>query len=404
MTRRTYTHSAYWYACHNGWTHSEAKSLAAQYWDMHTYRPRKNDFFSALTGNESEFDSSFNPLMLAACAMVDVGTGLRETCRRWATPEERAERRAEIACTLRRLRRPFYYARETERRRALAAERRKLHRRRTLAPMPTPGALLDAWNRRKDSRERMIILGGMLHDLECYVDNCLRFDADGKVVGRNGGIRGWLKANLPELSPKYKTLMRYKAMAIRLRQATGTVDPMPTEELLREEPKREFIAELLSAPGNTFDGLLATIEFKIDPATVFAEKTNLGKQRAEKPRMGKLEIGKLRTGKPRIGKFRTGKMGSENGDTRLVEATKRLVKAGRGKADTEKSGTGRDDAGRDDAGRDDAGRDDAGRDDTGRDDTGRDDAGRDDAGRDDTGRTGPGWAVRGKDGFREWCW
>ena len=58
----------------------------------------------------------------------------------------------------------------------------------------------------------------MLHDLECYVDNCLRFDESGDVVGRNGGIRGWIKENLPELSPKYKTLMRYKAMAIRLRQ------------------------------------------------------------------------------------------------------------------------------------------------------------------------------------------
>ena len=272
MARKTYTHSAYWYAYHKGWTHSEARSLAAQYWDMHTYRPRKRDLFERLMGCEVVIDDTFNPLQLVACAMVDVGNGVREACRRWATPGERAKRRAEIARELRVLRRPFYYARETERRRALAAERRKLHRRRTLAPMPTPEALLEAWNRRKESKERMIVLGGMLHDLECYVDNCLRFDEAGNVVGRNGGIRGWLKERLPELSPKYKTLMRYKAMAIKLRQATKTVDPMPTEELLREEPKREFIAELLGGDGNTFEGLVRAIEFEIDPATVFAER------------------------------------------------------------------------------------------------------------------------------------
>ena len=171
MEHRAYRHSAYWYAYHNGWTHSEAKSLAAQYWDMHTYRPRKRDFLSWLTNCDIEFDSTFNPLVLIACAMVDVG----DACRR-ATPKERAKRRKEVAGTLRRLRRPFYYARETERRRLLAADRRKLHRRRTLAPMPTPEALLEAWNRRKESKEQMILLGGMLHDLECYVDNCLSID------------------------------------------------------------------------------------------------------------------------------------------------------------------------------------------------------------------------------------
>jgi hypothetical protein len=109
-----------------------------------------------------------------------------------------------------------------ERRRSLALERRKIRRRRTTAPMPTPEVLLKAWDGRKSSRKAMILLGGIMHDLECYVDNCLRFDESGNVVGRNGGIRGWLKENVPELFPKYKTLMRYKALAVRLRQATDT--------------------------------------------------------------------------------------------------------------------------------------------------------------------------------------
>ena len=72
----------------------------------------------------------------------------------------------------------------------------------------------------------------MVHDLECYVDNCLRFGPDGEIVGRNGGIRAWIAANAPELSPKYKTIMRYKALAKRLRQAVGLRDPVPTSAVL----------------------------------------------------------------------------------------------------------------------------------------------------------------------------
>lgn len=282
MKHRTYKHTAYWYAYHNGWTHSEAKSIAAQYWDMHTYRPRKRDFSAWLTGSEVAFDSTFNPFTLAACTMVDVGIECRDIYRRWATPDERAKRRKEIAYTLRRLRRPFYYARETERRRLLAAERRKLHRRHTLAPMPTTEALLNAWNHRKESKEKMIVLGGMLHDLECYVDNCLVLDKEGNVIGRNGGIRGWIKENIPELSPKYKTLMRYKAMAIKLRQVTKTIDPMPTAELLREKPKREFIAEILADERNSFESLISAIDFELDPRTVLTEKPMVARFRKAK--------------------------------------------------------------------------------------------------------------------------
>ena len=136
--------------------------------------------------------------------------------------------------------------------------------------MPTPDALLAAWNERKDSREAMIRLGGMLHDLECYVDNCLRFDESGDVVGRNGGIRGWLKENLPELSPKYKTLMRYKALAVRLRQATDTRDPTPTEAILAE-PRHEAAAKLLSGQEPVFSRLFGELDRMLSPDTVFLD-------------------------------------------------------------------------------------------------------------------------------------
>ncbi|MBO7721933.1 MAG: hypothetical protein J6T01_05970 [Kiritimatiellae bacterium] len=112
----------------------------------------------------------------------------------------------------------------------------------TLAPMPTPEDILAAWNVRKESREAMIRRGGMLHDLDCYVDNCPKIDESGDAVGRNGGIKGRLSDKIPELLPRYKTLMHYKAMVVRLRQATGTGDPQPTSALLDETPRHEAAA------------------------------------------------------------------------------------------------------------------------------------------------------------------
>ena len=166
--------------------------------------------------------------------------------------------------------RPYYYEHERLRRQALAEERRKIHRRRTTAPMPTPGDVLTAWNERKTSRTAMIILGGMLHDLECYVDNCLKFDDVGNVVGRNGGIRGWLSDNLPELLPKYKTLMRYKALAMRLRQVTCTKDPMPTSKLLAK-PLHNAVAKILSDKAPVFAHVFAMVEQMLSPAAAMCD-------------------------------------------------------------------------------------------------------------------------------------
>lgn len=125
-----------------------------------------------------------------------------------------------------------YYARDNERRRRLAAERRRITRRTTTGPCPTPAEFREAFARAKDSDEARLFFGGMVHDLECHVDNCLRFGPNGEILGRNGGIRAWIASNVPELSPKYKTIMRYKALARRLRQAVGLRDPTPTAAAL----------------------------------------------------------------------------------------------------------------------------------------------------------------------------
>ena len=279
--KRAYRHSAYWYAYNCGYTHSDATSYTEEYLDMHTYRPRRGggerpdgewsgkDRFAARNAPR-ELDGDFNPLILGVAICMDIGVAMREAVRKVADPAERARTAAELRRDLRILRRPLYYARETERRRALALERRKVPRRSTTAPMPAPDEVLAAWEARKGSKEAMIRLGGMLHDLACYVDSRLRFDEDGAVVGRNGGIRGWLKANLPGLVPRYKTLMRYKAMAVKLRQATGTRDPTPTERLL-DEPRCEVVAGLLEDFRMTFSSLEAGVSRLVDPEAVLAD-------------------------------------------------------------------------------------------------------------------------------------
>ena len=303
MNRKTYEHSAYWYAYHYGWTYSEARTYTGRYLDIHSYRPRmreradgefRGEDWFRWRNSEKRLDTTFNPLLFGVCIAMDIGVAMRDEVRKLANPAERDRIKRELLRDLRVVRRPFYYAREKARRRELAAARRKLLRRTTTAPMPTPAAILAAWNERKNSREAMVRLGGMLHDLECYVDNCLRFDERGDVVGRNGGIRGWLFENLPELSPKYKTLMRYKAMAMRLRQATGTKDPMPTSALLDETPRREAVATILADPEPVFSRVFAALEHMLSPETVFLEapKPGLIRRKRRKPKESVAQTGR----------------------------------------------------------------------------------------------------------------
>ena len=130
------------------------------------------------------------------------------------------------------LRRPMYYEGERERRRALSAERRRIRRRRTLNARPSLDAIRAALSRAKGSPAGAIRLGALLEDLECYVDNSLRFDRCGRIAGRRGGIRRYLQENAEDLYRRYKTLMRYKALSKRFRQAAGVADPIPADRLL----------------------------------------------------------------------------------------------------------------------------------------------------------------------------
>jgi hypothetical protein len=289
---KKYEHSAYYYAYHYGWTHSDARTFAGQYLDMHTYRPRLRlrpgeewsyEKWEKWRNSPKELDSTFNPLVLLVLAAADIGFAMRDTVAKFADPVERDRMKRELMRDLRRIRRPFYYEQEVEHRRKLAIARRAIKRRRTTAPMPTPEDILKAWNERKTSREAMIRLGGMLEDLECYVDSCLKFDDFGFVAGRNGGIRGWLKEYLPELSAKYKTLMRYKALAKRVRQVAEAKDPTPVSQVL-EEKKHKVIQAILADEKPVFSQVFEMLENILSPERVFLDPP---KKRTRKKRKRK---------------------------------------------------------------------------------------------------------------------
>ena len=133
------------------------------------------------------------------------------------------------------------------RRRAMAAERRRIARRTTTSPCPSKEALLEAWRHVRDSKEALVRFGSMMQDLECYVDNSLRFDRSGRIVGRNAGVKGWLAENAPEIAAHYTSAIRYKAAAKKLRQIVGLADPTPVAEVLG--PKGEDTAR-----GNRSEG------------------------------------------------------------------------------------------------------------------------------------------------------
>ncbi len=224
--KKSYAHSAYWYATKYGWTVSDAATYTQKYFD---------DVYHGFAGKIALSSGRHyaDPVMVGACMATDlvvkIGRKIKENV---IDPIKRGEAQERLRRDYLRFRRPAYYARETAYRHALMDERRKIRRRTTSAPKPTPEAIREAWESRRASKAAKIILGGMLHDLECYVDNRLRWDEKGNIVGRNHGIKGWIAENLRDLLPHYKALMYYKELAMKLRQATDTHDPTPTFAIL----------------------------------------------------------------------------------------------------------------------------------------------------------------------------
>jgi len=85
-----------------------------------------------------------------------------------------------------------------------------------------------------------------------------------------------IRENIPELAPKYKTLMRYKALAVRLRQATETKDPTPTSALLAS-PRHKAVKSILSDAEPVFSRVFAALENMLSPDTVMLDAPTAGK-------------------------------------------------------------------------------------------------------------------------------
>ena len=84
-----------------------------------------------------------------------------------------------------------------------------------------------------------IRLGSMLLDAEATTDSSLIRDSDGEIVGRNGGLRGWIFENCPELLPHYAALTGYRRLAWEARDSEDLFDPVPAELLLATDPEVE---------------------------------------------------------------------------------------------------------------------------------------------------------------------
>ena len=204
-----------------------ARREARRLWYAEAYDRALVDHMEPLRAEEADF-LLHNPLVALQLALgITDLRGLRCLRRGLTHGVNRLQARAYRA---------RYYTRDNARRRTLAAERRRIARRTTVNPRPTSEALCAAFAARGASPEAKVRLGGLLEDLECYVDNCLRFGPDGEIIGRNGGVKAWLREHAPGLSGHYKTLMRYKALAKRLRQAAGISDPVPASTVFDGPP------------------------------------------------------------------------------------------------------------------------------------------------------------------------
>ena len=172
---------------------------------------------------------------------------------------------------LRRVRRPSYYEAERSRRLALAEARRRQGRRATTNPCPSPEAIRALFAQVRRNPEAALRLGGLLEDLECYLDNRPRFKGE-RCLGRAGGIKRYLQEYAPDLFEHYSALMRYKAIAKRFRQAAGVADPVSADALLpgaaegRADPAaRERAAEILAEGAGTVVALEAALALRLDP-------------------------------------------------------------------------------------------------------------------------------------------
>lgn len=105
----------------------------------------------------------------------------------------------------------------------------------SLAQPPTPDALRSAWAAARGGRGRTaeaIRLGSLLLDLEASLGAARTRGADGRISGRQPGLRGWLAGHAPDLAVRYDSFLRARRLAQAARRAYGLRDPLPAALLL----------------------------------------------------------------------------------------------------------------------------------------------------------------------------
>ena len=161
-------------------------------------------------------------------------------------------------------------------------------------PAPTGDEVREQFEkaRGRGKVEEKIRLGSMLLDAEATTDSSLIRDSDGEIVGRNGGLRGWIFDNCPELLPHYAALTGYRRLAWEARDSEDLFDPVPPELLLAADPEverkvrpaqrerlpgaRKRLRALLSAPESaTVAGFLRRLRAERDER----EKRERGRRR-----------------------------------------------------------------------------------------------------------------------------
>jgi hypothetical protein len=157
-------------------------------------------------------------------------------------------------------------------------------------PAPTGDAVREQFEkaRGRGRVEEKIKLGSMLLDVEATTDSSLIRDGDGEIVGRNGGLRGWIFENCPDLLPHYAALTGYRRLAWETRDAADLFDPVPAELLLEPEPEveakvRPTLREKLPGARKRLRALLAAPE----SATVAGFLRRLRAERDERERAGR---------------------------------------------------------------------------------------------------------------------
>lgn len=111
----------------------------------------------------------------------------------------------------------------------------------SLRGTPSTSDICTAYTAQPRSVSALLRIGSRLADLEPSVDRSLIFKQlpNGKriIVAREPGLKGWLTDH--HINVPYSTVMRYKKLATRIRQACGIDGRLPLEWLLpdnQEEP------------------------------------------------------------------------------------------------------------------------------------------------------------------------